>query len=240
MQTERIKEERVLIRIKKVDSMGRTAEVRKAMEKNDPPPVKIADDDLFIRDTVAEVCVDYPKSMYRLALRGGKPAGDEANPSYPMPFDLAQQLGLTEFGFKVIGKSRDSAGNVVIKLPYETKKVGVVREDLTVDVAAARKEEADLRRLGWVDHPSKIKGLPVPLAEQPFDPVPMPDAPGNQTQAATIKEAVGLNTAAQQATAAPETAPLNGSGYSKQSNPESKRGGARVGAGRKRKVAVTG
>lgn len=250
MQTERIKEERVLIRIKKTDSMGRTAEVRKAMEANDPRPIKLDDDTLFIHDTVAEACSEFPKAMYRLALRNGKPAGDEAAPSYPMPFDLAQQLGLDTLGFKVIGKNRDSAGNVVVRLPYITRMVGVLNPDMTVDVQAARAEEARLRKLGWVDSPSKIKGLPVPSVEQPFDELPEEDsnsngsglaasASQNQSQARTIKEAVGPDTATQPAALAAGTPPVDSPA---ESNPNQRikpaRGGRRPGAGRKPKIAM--
>lgn len=241
MQTERIKEERVLIRVKKLDSMGRTSEIRKAMELNDPPRMpKIGDDAEFIHAAVAEACGEFPKCMYRLALRDGKPAGDIANPDYPMPMDLAAQLGLDNLGFKVIGRNKDSAGNLIVRLPYITKLVGTMNADMTVDVAAARAEEAQLRKLGWVDSVNKIKGLPTPPAEQPFDPVPMPDGSGNQSQAARIKESVGLDTAAQQAALAPETSPLIVPAESKESKPAIKRGqrgGRRPGAGRKPRLA---
>src|SRR5207253_6855261 len=95
-----------------------------------------------------------------------------ANPDYPMPFDLAQQLGLTELGFKVIGRNRDSAGNVVVRLPWVTRLVGELRDDLSIDIDGARAEEKKLLAQGWVSSPSEIKGLPTPPAEQDFDPLP--------------------------------------------------------------------
>jgi hypothetical protein len=47
-----------------------------------------------------------------------------------------------------------------------------MRDDLTIDLEAARAEEKKLRALGWVSSPSEIKGLPTPPAEQEFDPLP--------------------------------------------------------------------
>jgi hypothetical protein len=172
MQAEYIESKELVLRIKKTDSMGRTKDVREAMEKNDPKPHKLNEATQAIHEIVGERCGQYPKAMYRLALRGGKPAGDLASPDYPLPADLARQCGLDNQGFKVIGATRDSPGNVIVRLPYITRVVGVMREDLTVDVEAAKAEEARLLKLGWVDSPSKIKGLPTPPAEQDFDPLP--------------------------------------------------------------------
>lgn len=165
--------ERVL-RIQKVDSMGRTRETREAMETNERHlrHWKIGDAALEIAAIVGQEHSTYPKAMYRLALKNGQPAGDIKDPDYPLPFDLAQQLGLTECGFRVIGKNANSPGNVVVRLPYITRMVGVVQEDLSIDLEAARAEEERLRKLGWVDSPNKIKGLPVPAAEQGYDPLP--------------------------------------------------------------------
>jgi hypothetical protein len=79
---------------------------------------------------------------------------------------------LANLGFKVIGRNRDSVGHVIVRLPYVTRLVGALRDDLTVDIEAAKAEEEKLRKLGWVDSPSKIKGLPTPPSEQPFDALP--------------------------------------------------------------------
>jgi hypothetical protein len=172
MQAEYIERKDMVLRITKKDSMGRTAKQRADMEANDPKPLKLGDGTQAVHEICRTEHVEYPKAMYRLALKDGKPAGDIASPDYPLPFDLAQQLGLTDLGFKVIGKNRDSVGNVIVRHPWITRLVGVVKEDLTVDVEAARAEEAKLRKEGWVDSPSKIKGLPVPPAEREFDPLP--------------------------------------------------------------------
>jgi hypothetical protein len=181
LQTEVVKQEEIVIRRVKLDSMGRTPEQVKAMSENDPRPLKLGEKTKAIQEHIGETCSQYPKVLYRLALKNGLPAGDVQNPDYPLPFDLAAQLGLTEMGFKVIGKNRDSAGHVVVRLPYITRLVGVVRENLTVDVEAARAEEARLLKLGWVDSPSKIKGLPTPPTEQEFDPLPDEEPKPNGT-----------------------------------------------------------
>lgn len=183
MKAEIVERAERVLRISKTDSMGRTREVREAMEKNDPRPPKLGEGTLQVHAICADEHKEYPKAMYRLALKNGKPAGDIANPDYPLPWDLALQLGLTESGFKVIGKNSNSPGNVVVRFPYITRLVGVVRDDLTVDVEAAKAEEAELRRDGWVDSPSKIKGLPTPPAEEPFDPLPGEETKGARTAA---------------------------------------------------------
>src|SRR2546429_667587 len=113
--------------------MGRTREVRDAMEQNDPKPHKLGDATRAVHSIVAEEHAQYPRVMYRLALKNGLPAGDIANPDYPMPFDLAAQAGLADLGFKVINRTATSPGNVIVRLPYVTRLVGTVREDLTVD-----------------------------------------------------------------------------------------------------------
>src|SRR5258708_7124555 len=139
-------------------------------EKNDPPAMpKLGEATKAVHEIVTENCASYPRAMYRLALRNGLPSGDIKFPDYPVPWDLAQQLGLTESGFKVIGKNGTSPGHVVVRLPYITRMVGVLRDDLTVDIEAAKAEEERLRKLGWVTAPHLIKGLPTPPAEQDFD-----------------------------------------------------------------------
>jgi hypothetical protein len=179
MRAEIAERKELVLRIEKTDSMGRTRAQRLAMEKNDPRPINPGEAAL----QVAAICEtehrEYPKAMYRLALRGGKPAGDIANPDYPLPFDLALQLGLADCGFKIIGKNHNSPGNVIVRHPWITRTVGTVRDDLSVDVEVAKVEEARLRKLGWVDSPSQIKGLPTPPAEQEYDPLPDEKSNGN-------------------------------------------------------------
>jgi hypothetical protein len=172
MRAEIVERKERVLRITKTDSMGRTKAQRDAMEANEVKPPKLGEGTQQVHAICAEEHSVYPKAMYRLALRDGKPAGDVANPDYPMPFDLAQQCGLTDSGFKVIGKNRDSVGNVVVRHAWITRLVGALKDDLSIDVELAKAEEADLRKKGWVDSPSKLKGLPVPPAEQDFDPIP--------------------------------------------------------------------
>ncbi len=180
MQATYQEKKEIVLRVQKLDSMGRTAEVRLAMEKNDPPRMpKLGEATTAVHEMVTENCGEYPKAMYRLALKNGLPAGDIKDKDYPLPFDLAAQLGLTELGFKVIGRNKDSLGNVVVRLPYITRLVGALRDDLTVDIESAKAEEEKLRKLGWVTAPHLIKGLPTPPAEQDFDPLPDDDPKPN-------------------------------------------------------------
>jgi hypothetical protein len=175
MQAEIVNRTERVLRIQGTDSMGRTAKQRADMEANDPKPLKLNEATRAVHAICETEHSQYPKCMYRLALKDGKPAGDVASPDYPMPYDLAQQLGLTDMGFKVVGKNRDSAGNVVVRLPYITRLVGTVKDDLTIDIEAAQAEEAKLAKQGWVTAPHLIRGLPTPPAEQPFDALPPED-----------------------------------------------------------------
>ena len=58
-----------ILRLQKTDSMGRTREVRDAMEQNDPKPHKLGDATRAVHSIVAEEHAQYPRVMYRLALR---------------------------------------------------------------------------------------------------------------------------------------------------------------------------
>jgi hypothetical protein len=180
MQATYQEKKEIVLRVQKLDSMGRTKEIREAMEKNDPRPPKLGETTTAVHELVTENCGEFPKAMYRLALKNGLPAGDVASPDYPMPWDIAEQNGLTNSGFKVIGRNRDSLGNVVVRHPYVTRLVGKLREDLTVDLDAARAEEKKLRAQGWVSSPSEIKGLPTPPSEQGFD--ALPDEPNGNVR----------------------------------------------------------
>jgi len=183
MQAEYVERKDMVLRIKAKDSMGRTREQREAMEANEPKPPKLGEATRAVHTICAAEHTEYPKAMYRLALKNGLPAGDIASPEYPMPYDLALQCGLADQGFKRIGVTRDSPGNLIVRLPWITRLVGTVKEDLTIDVEAARAEEAELRKKGWVDSPSQIKGLPVPPAEQEFDALP-DEKPSNGARSA--------------------------------------------------------
>jgi hypothetical protein len=159
------------------DSMGRTPEQIEAMEKNEAKPPRLGKRDKAHAQRVAIENATYPKVLYRLALRKGIPAGDELAPSYPMPFDLAQNLGVSDKGFKVLGKTRDSGGYILLRHPYVTMRVAVfVNDDPNglIDHKASYALEQKLVADGWVDHPNKIEGLPEEQVEEPFDPVPLP------------------------------------------------------------------
>ena len=165
------------IRVKKIDSAGRTPEQVDAMGRNEIRPYKLSEHDQAFAHLVAEEQTAYPKVMYQHCLKNGKPAGDEIAPSYPLPFDLAQMIGVPEGQFKVIGKTRDSGGYVVLKHPYRTKSVGVVRHDGSVDLEASQKQEKALRKEGWVDRIQDIVGLPEMISDNAFDPVPFDPVP---------------------------------------------------------------
>lgn len=159
------------------DSMGRTPEQIEAMEINGVKPHRLNKRDQAYAQRVSKECATYPKVMYRLALRKGIPAGDELNPNYPMPFDLAQSLGVSDKGFKVLGKTRDSGGYLQVRHPWLTKSVVVyVNDDPfgAIDHKASAKLEEKLVADGWVYSPSELQGLPEEHVDEEFDPIPTP------------------------------------------------------------------
>lgn len=171
-QLERFRpENEVRMRVKLLDSAGRTREQVEAMEKNAYRAPKIAAEDQVFAEFIAAEQQEYPKVMYKLAMRGGKPAGDEVSPSYPLPFDLAQMVGIPEGTFKVIGKTPTSGGYLVVRHPYRTKSVGVIRSDQSIDDRASAKLEKEMLADGWVHSIAEIKGLPKPLVDDEYDPV---------------------------------------------------------------------
>jgi hypothetical protein len=172
MRAEFVRREERVLRVTKTDEMGRSPEQIEAMSLNEIKPPKLSESTRAVHAICAEEHGEFPKVMYRLALRKGVPAGDEAAPNYPMPYDLALQCGEADKGFRVINKTSTSPGNVILRYAWQTRLVGKINDDLSIDIEAARAEEADLRRKGWVDSPSKIKGLQTPPVEEPFDPLP--------------------------------------------------------------------
>lgn len=169
--------------VKKVDSAGMTEEQVENFEKNALRPPRLSDDAREIANLVAYEQNEYPKIMYRLALKAGKPAGDEAAPSYPLPYDLAAQCGLTELGFPVLNRTVNSPGYLKVLLPYITRSVGAPGADgIAIDQGKAREEERKLRAEGWVSDPNLIPGLPKKTVEfQDYD--PLPNLPGQQAEA---------------------------------------------------------
>jgi hypothetical protein len=171
-QLEVVKREDVRIRVKKLDSTGRTREQAEAMEQNAFRTPKLGDNDKAFADLIAEEQNVYPKVMYRLALKNGLPVGDEISPSYPMPFDLANQVGIKTENYKLIGKTRESPGNLVLRHPYQSLSCGVIKDDQSIDLPASKKQEAELRTAGWVDRIEDIKGLPKLAVDDPYAPLP--------------------------------------------------------------------
>ena len=171
MQTEYVDVSQRRLRVKYKDSLGRTKEQAAAMDQNAVKPVKLREEDLEVAELIASNASEFPKVLYHRAVRNGVAVGDEISPDYQMPVGTAELLGLDDVGFKVIGRKRqDGTGHVVVRHPWITRVVGTVREDLTVDVEAARAEEKELRAKGWVSHPSQLKNLPVLPGERPYDP----------------------------------------------------------------------
>ena len=75
-QLEVVKHEDVRIRVRELDSTGRTREQVEAMEQNSYRSPKLAEHDQAFAHLIAEEQNVYPKAMYRLAVRDGKPIGD--------------------------------------------------------------------------------------------------------------------------------------------------------------------
>jgi hypothetical protein len=166
--------EMVLIRETR-DSAGRTDVQIWAMDQNDPKPPYIQGTDRLYAEQIAEENRFYPKVMYKLAvkfkLKDGKPdpeaepifKGDRASPNYPMPYALAIENG---FQGQITGHGTDKGINIV--LPYQTCYVPIgwdANFPVQIDAAECKKDEAFLAKSGWVDHPSKLVGLPTRITE---------------------------------------------------------------------------
>ena len=167
--------EMVLIRDVR-DSAGRDDKQIWAMEQNDPKPPRIQGVDKLYAEQIAEEHKVYPKVMYKLAIKqkklpDGKPdpnaevqfKGDRINPNYPMPYALAIENG---FQGQVTGHGSDKGINIVH--PYVTCFVPLGWDPnypTSIDLADCKKDEAHLLKNGWVDHVSKLQGLPEKVAE---------------------------------------------------------------------------
>lgn len=138
MRAEIVQRTERVLRIQKLDSMGRSKEQIEAMEANQQKPPKLGEGTLEVHAICAAEHSEYPKCMYHRAVRNGIGVGDEVSPAFPMPLGTAECLGLDDVGFKVIGRKRQDGGHIVIRHSYITRLVGVVRDDLTIDVEAAR------------------------------------------------------------------------------------------------------
>lgn len=152
----RPRESELILHVEQKDSMGRTAEVRRQMERNDPRPVFIGSVHENYAQAIAAHQSSYPKAMYRLALRKGEPNGDLASPDYPVPFDLAVAMGMKG---QTINQGVNKA--VIIKKPYRTISCGVISSNgIDIDIEASRAMEKKLLAEGWVDSLAKVVGLP--------------------------------------------------------------------------------
>jgi len=164
-----------VIAVVETDSMGRSPELIDAMEKNDPKPPRIGRTHIAYAQSVAKENSMYPKVMYRLALdENGTPAGDQAAPNYPMPYDLAQSNGIAEKGFKRIGQTNNSPGYFDVRLPYQTIFVPIDWEPLhpkPIDLVQCERDEAALVKAGWVENLAAIKELPTPEIDRGYDPL---------------------------------------------------------------------
>jgi hypothetical protein len=149
------------------DQAGRDEKQIWAMEQNEPKPPRITGVDKLYAEQVAAEYAQYPKVMYKVALKYKKgpdgkpdqnadpvPSGDRINPNYPMPYALAVENG---FHGQIVGQGSDKGINVVY--PYKTCFVPIdwnQNYPTTIDEAQCKKEEAKLLKDGWVDDPNKL------------------------------------------------------------------------------------
>lgn len=166
--------EMVLIREVR-DSAGRTDAQVEAMERNDPRPPKVRGTDLLYAQQISIEQANYPKVMYKLAVKypkgaDGKPnkdaepilKGDRINPNYPMPYNLAIEAG---FQGQVTGHGSDKGINIVH--PFITCFVPIGWEPnfpVPIDEKECKKDENELIKEGWKHSPSEL-ALPVAVAE---------------------------------------------------------------------------
>lgn len=166
--------EMVLIREGR-DACGRTDEQAYAMERNNPKPPRLEGKDELYARQIAQECVNYPKVMFKLAVKfkkdkEGKPIldepiykGDRINPNYPMPYNLAIENG---YQGQVTGHGSDKGINIVH--PYVTCFVPIGWNQnfpVQIDEAACKKDQLKLEKEGWVDHPNKLE-IPMRVTEE--------------------------------------------------------------------------
>lgn len=167
MEARIVEKKEHVLRIVPRDSMGRTKEQARDMEKNENHlrrGPKLSEADSNVHTIAAENLSEFPKTLYETAVtKDGVPCGDELLPGCPLAFDLAASDGLDDVGFKIVGKKRDDGGHVVVRYPWKTHKCGVMLDEITCDVEASRSEEKRLRARGCVEHPSKLKLPDTPV-----------------------------------------------------------------------------
>lgn len=169
MQIERVEEKKHVLRIVPRDTMGRTKELARAMSKNDPRPPRLSEDDENVAAIASENLAEFPKVLFEAAVdENGVPCGDELyTAEYRLPYDLAAQQGYVEEpGYKVVGRGRNNDGQVIVCYPWITHKVGVMKDDLSVDLERSQAEEKRLRELGCVSDPNKLELPDTPLVRR--------------------------------------------------------------------------
>lgn len=158
--------EMVLVRENR-DQTGRDDKQIWSMEQNNPKPPRITGVDKLYAEQIAEEWKNYPKVMYKLAVKvkkgldgksdlNAEPVfkGDRINPNYPMPYNLAIENG---YQGQVTGHGSDKGINIVH--PYVTCFVPIGWEPqfpVQIDEADCKKDQAKLEKEGWVDHPNKL------------------------------------------------------------------------------------
>ena len=149
------------------DSAGRTDKQVWEMEQNDPKPPRIQGTDKLYAEQIAEEWKNYPRVMYKLAIKHKKGPdgkadpnaepifkGDRINPNYPMPYNLAIENG---FQGQVTGHGSDRGINIVH--PYVTCYVPLGWDPnfpTPINETECRKDQQKLEKEGWVDMPSKL------------------------------------------------------------------------------------
>lgn len=135
-----------------------------------PPPISAVDESYAT--VVAEAHAEYPRAFYHRAFRrerdaAGKiiPGGevtplataDAISPNYPVPANIAQRAGI-----KGIISTSEGSPAVIGQHLYRTCLVpsGWQAGD-KIDLAACKKEEAELLKAGWVRTPGELN-LPKP------------------------------------------------------------------------------
>lgn len=143
-----------------------------------PPPISAIDESYA--EAIAEAHAEYPKALYHRAFKrerdaagkivpGGEvtplPTADAISPNYPIPLNMAQRAGI-----KGMVATSEGSPAIIGQHLYRTCFVpsGWQVGD-KINLAACRKEEAELLKVGWVKTPTELN-LPKPLTvEQESD-----------------------------------------------------------------------
>lgn len=157
-----------VLHVERRDSAGRTLKQIQDMEKNRPRFPDLRADDVEFASQISEQCASYPRVLYKLELTpiGKKPDGDEMFPDYPMPLGLAKINGFqgpptyTEGTPAIIAKHSWITFLCGMDFEGNTLTADWMARGQSVDFARSKALEAKMLKEGWVDHPSKLEGLP--------------------------------------------------------------------------------